>query len=168
MNKPNFIKCLLGAFEIFDADKNIKKKEITLYMALFRLWNSTFFQNEISATRRELRKASKIGNNTYLSIAFSNLQSSGVLTVYEKGYQFEEVRVKMTRSFEKNDTLTDSNVSCDHDTNATPHTKSETPIVPLVIPFIKKENLIKNNLKKEKKENEFENVKNGFEKFYES
>jgi hypothetical protein len=168
MNKPNFIKCLLGAFEIFDADKNINKKEISLYMALFRLWNRSFFKDEISAKRRELRKASKIGSNEYLLIALSNLQSSGVLTVYEKGYQFEEVRLKMTRSFENSDVPTDPNLTCDDDTSVTPHTESETPIVPLVIPFNYKENSIENSLKKEKKENDFEDVKKDFEKYYES
>lgn len=168
MEKPNYIKCQLGAFEIFDRDKNINKKEISLYMALYRLWNRTRFQYEISATREELRKTSKIGSDKYLLIALANLQSSGVLTVCEKGYQYEKARVIMTRCFEKNDMPTDSKKTREHTNNDTPHATSATRVVPLVTPFIKKENLIENNFKKEKKENEFEIVKKEFEKFFES
>lgn len=166
MVKPNYIKCQLGAFKILYSNQNIKKKEISLYMALFILWNRTHFQYEISATRKELRKNSKIGSNEYLLIAFDNLQSAGILTVIEKSYQFESVRVIMTRCFEDNDMPSDSKITPEHTNNDTLHSTSGTRVVPLLTPFIKKENLIENNFKKEKKENEFEMVKNEYQEFF--
>lgn len=168
MEKPNFIECLLAALNRFDDNADINKKEIALYITLFRVWNRTFFREVITPSRAVLRKQSKIGNNNTLIAALKNLQSSGVLSLKEKEKQSDLLQIKMTRVFVTIDIPTEANQIQDYDTNDTPHVKSETPIISLVTPYIKQENYLLNNLKKEKKENEIENVKKGFEKYFES
>lgn len=62
----NYIKHLTATFEKMDADERLTPFHVSLYMALFRCWNISWFQNPISIARNEMMKLSKIGSvNTY-------------------------------------------------------------------------------------------------------
>ncbi len=51
----------------FAEDDRLNPSHISLYMALFQLWNMNKFENPISIARGEMKMLSKIGsNNTYL------------------------------------------------------------------------------------------------------
>lgn len=51
----------------FSEDDRLNPSHVSLYMALFQLWNLNKFNNPISIARGEMKKLSKIGsNNTYL------------------------------------------------------------------------------------------------------
>lgn len=48
-------------------DDRLSPGHVSLYMALFQLWNLNHFENPISITRAEIKQASKVGsNNTYV------------------------------------------------------------------------------------------------------
>lgn len=52
---------------MFADDNRLNPSHISLYMALFQLWNLHHFENPISIARDEMKKLSKIGsNNTYV------------------------------------------------------------------------------------------------------
>lgn len=63
----NYIKHLTAVFDIIDADNRLTPFHISLYMSLFRCWNSNYFHNPVSISRDEMMKMSKIGSaNTYV------------------------------------------------------------------------------------------------------
>ena len=58
----NYIKHLTGFFEKVSADYELNPTHISLYMAIFQLWNQNRFQNPISISRDELMRISKIAS----------------------------------------------------------------------------------------------------------
>lgn len=58
----NYIKHLTGFFEKVSADYELNATHISLYMAIFQLWNQNRFQNPISISRDELMRISKIAS----------------------------------------------------------------------------------------------------------
>ncbi|HEY4786646.1 MAG TPA: hypothetical protein VIH57_11380 [Bacteroidales bacterium] len=63
----NYIKHLTAVFGIMDNDPRLTPFHVSLYMSLFRCWNSNFFHNPVSISRDEIMKMAKIGSaNTYV------------------------------------------------------------------------------------------------------
>lgn len=58
----NYIKHLTGFFEKVSTDYDLNPTHISLYMAIFQLWNQNRFQNPISISRDELMRISKIAS----------------------------------------------------------------------------------------------------------
>ena len=58
----NYIKHLTGFFEKVSTDYDLNPTHISLYMAVFQLWNQNRFQNPISISRDELMRISKIAS----------------------------------------------------------------------------------------------------------
>ncbi len=58
----NYIKHLTGFFEKVSIDYDLNPTHISLYMAIFQLWNQNRFQNPISISRDELMRISKIAS----------------------------------------------------------------------------------------------------------
>jgi hypothetical protein len=62
----NYIKHLNGFFLRLDRDQRLTAHHISLYLAIFQLWNIAHFQDSIYASRDQLMKLSRIGGrNTY-------------------------------------------------------------------------------------------------------
>ncbi len=60
----NYIKHQLDVFSRMDQIKEFKSYHLTLYLALFRLWNRNRFKNPIYAFREELMEMARIGSKT--------------------------------------------------------------------------------------------------------
>ena len=58
----NYIKHLNGFFEKASTDFDLNPTHISLYMAIFQLWNQNRFQNPICISRDELMRISKIAS----------------------------------------------------------------------------------------------------------
>lgn len=58
----NYIKHLTGFFEKVSTDFDLNPTHISLYMAIFQLWNQNRFHNPICITRDELMRVSKIAS----------------------------------------------------------------------------------------------------------
>ena len=58
----NYIKHLTGFFEKVSIDFELNPTHISLYMAVFQLWNQNRFQNPIGISRDELMRISKISS----------------------------------------------------------------------------------------------------------
>ncbi|WP_075590595.1 hypothetical protein, partial [Labilibacter marinus] len=63
----NYIKHQTNVFALMDQVKSFKAYHISLYLALFRMWNTNRFKNPISISRNETMKLARIGSpNTYV------------------------------------------------------------------------------------------------------
>ncbi len=63
----NYIRHQKGLFERFASDKRLSPFHISLYMALFQLWNSNRFRNPFPVAREEVMELAHIGSvSTYL------------------------------------------------------------------------------------------------------
>lgn len=58
----NYIKHLNGVYSQFSKDNRLNPSHISLYIALFQLWNYNRFPNEFHISREEIMKLSKIGS----------------------------------------------------------------------------------------------------------
>jgi hypothetical protein len=59
----NYITHLTGFFERISIDERLNPTHISLYMALFQMWNMNRFTNPISISRSEIMRLSKIYSN---------------------------------------------------------------------------------------------------------
>ncbi|TLX75986.1 transcriptional regulator [Labilibacter sediminis] len=63
----NYIKHQTNVFALMDQVKSFKSYHISLYLALFRMWNTNRFKNPISISRKETMQLARIGSpNTYV------------------------------------------------------------------------------------------------------
>ncbi|NHN24150.1 transcriptional regulator [Flavobacterium jejuense] len=70
----NYIKHLTGFFEKVTTDYDLNPTHISLYMAIFQLWNQNRFQNPISISRDELMRISKISSTATYHKCIKELQ----------------------------------------------------------------------------------------------
>ncbi len=118
-----------------DANAKIKALHISLYLALFRLWNRNRFINPITITRQEIMQMSKIGSPNTYSKALRELELYGFIR-YHPSFD--------PKQGSKVDLYTFDTATC-------------TPPVSKVIPSYKHTN---NTLYKEEEENQNPELKN--------
>ncbi|WP_198439790.1 hypothetical protein [Pareuzebyella sediminis] len=64
MENINYIKHLNGVFLLFSKDGRLNPTHISLYVALFQLWNNYHFPQDFYVNRDEVMQFSKIGSKT--------------------------------------------------------------------------------------------------------
>ena len=60
----NYVKHLNGIFSQFSKDTRLNPTHISLYLALFQIWNTNRFANDFYINRAEVMKYSKIGSKS--------------------------------------------------------------------------------------------------------
>mgnify|MGYP000934353540 CR=1 FL=1 len=73
----NYIKHLTGFFEKVSIDFDLNPTHISLYMAVFQLWNQNRFQNPIGISRDELMRISKIASTATYHKCMKELAEKG-------------------------------------------------------------------------------------------
>jgi len=81
----NYIKHLTGFFEKVSADYDLNATHISLYMAIFQLWNQNRFQNPISISRDELMRISKIASTATYHKCMKDLTERGYV-IYKPSF----------------------------------------------------------------------------------
>ena len=81
----NYIKHLTGFFEKVRADYDLNPTHISLYMAIFQLWNQNRFQNPISISRDELMRISKIASTATYHKCMKDLTERGYV-IYKPSF----------------------------------------------------------------------------------
>jgi hypothetical protein len=78
--KVNYIKHLSLVYQkIAESGDKLSSTDIAIYNALFQVWNSCNFKDELSINRADIMSLAKIGsNNTYLK-SLNNLQTQGFI-----------------------------------------------------------------------------------------
>lgn len=81
----NYIKHLTGFFEKVSIDFDLNPTHISLYMAVFQLWNQNRFQNPIGISRDELMRISKIASSATYHKCMKELTEKGYVN-YKPSY----------------------------------------------------------------------------------
>ncbi|MGY5848624.1 hypothetical protein ACW6QP_14535 [Salegentibacter sp. HM20] len=91
----NYIKLLHGALTKFYHDDRPAAIHLSLYVALFQLWNANRFNPEFRIVRREVMQLSKIGSHSAYHRAIRALDKWGYIRYYASKNAFEGSRIKM-------------------------------------------------------------------------
>src|SRR5690554_5418206 len=159
MEEVNYIHHMENTLVKFGSDQRVTPWHISLYLALFQIWNRTRFKKEINIRRDELMHLSKIGStNTYLK-CLKQLSEWNYIKYTPSKSRFKSSKVHMYRFDTTPDTSrgTTSNTSCD----TTPDTTSEHLVRPFlnntkhIVNFNK--HIINNNKQYKTKEGEEKN-----------
>ena len=95
MEQVNYIKHLNAVFLQFSKDSRLNPTHISLYVALFQLWNNYHFPIEFYINREEAMRFSKIGSKTTYHRCIKELHHWKYL-LYEPSHNpFKGSRIKM-------------------------------------------------------------------------
>ena len=108
----NYIKHLRGFFEILESDDRMTAHHISLYMALFNLWNMNRFREQFEVNRIDLMGMSRIGSRNTYSRCMKQLHDWGYIRYNPGANRYQVSKVSCTRfdtaSGTANDTGTDT------------------------------------------------------------
>ena len=91
----NYIKHLNGVFYQFSKDTRLNPTHISLYVALFQLWNYNRFPEEFYINREEVMKFSKIGSNTTYHRCIKELSHWKYIQYYPAHNPYKGSKVKL-------------------------------------------------------------------------
>ncbi len=107
--KINYIAHLNAVFEQFSKDGRLNPTHISLYMALFQLWNFHFFREQFHIDREEAMNLSKIGSKSTYHRCIKQLHHWKYLRYIPSHNPFRGSRIRMF-NFEKcSEAMMDSN-----------------------------------------------------------
>ena len=91
----NYIKHLNGVFEQFSKDSRLNPTHISLYVALFQLWNVNYFKEEFYINREEVMTYSRIGSKSTYHRCIKELSHWSYLLYTPSHNPFKGSRIKM-------------------------------------------------------------------------
>src|SRR5690554_2299372 len=156
MEEVNYIHHMENTLVKFGNDQRVTPWHISLYLALFQIWNGTRFKKEINIRRDELMHLSKIGSTNTYSKCLKQLSEWKYIKYTPSKSRFKSSKVHMYRFDTTPDTSRDTtpNTSC----GTTSDTSSDTTSVPLVRPYTNSiKHIINNNKQYKTKEGEEKN-----------
>ena len=95
MEDVNYIKHLNNVFVQFSKDSRLNPTHISLYVALFQLWNNNFFKEEFYINREEVMSFSKIGSKSTYHRCIKELSYWKYLLYVPSHNPFKGSRIKM-------------------------------------------------------------------------
>ena len=95
MEDINYIKHLNGVFEQFSKDNRLNPTHISLYVALFQIWNNNFFKEEFYINREEVMDFSKIGSKSTYHRCIKELTYWKYILYTPSHNPFKGSRIKM-------------------------------------------------------------------------
>ena len=95
MSDINYIKHLNGVFNQFSKDNRLNPTHISLYIALFQIWNHNFFKEEFYINREEVMGFSKIGSKSTYHRCIKELSYWKYLLYTPSHNPFKGSRIKM-------------------------------------------------------------------------
>src|SRR5690606_34502244 len=145
MKKINYIKHLNGVFHQFSKDNRLNPTHISLYVALFQLWNTNRFAEVFFVNREEVMEYSKIGSKSTYHRCIKELSHWNYIVYYPSHNPFKGSKIKMLK-FE----TTFGQVEVHY------HPKIETSTGQALVPIYKHIQTLENN----KNSNKQESLKN--------
>ena len=95
MQKVNYIKHLKGVFIQFSKDSRLNPTHISLYIALFQIWNNNRFLDEFYINREEVMSFSKIGSKSTYHKCIKELNHWKYIIYYPSHNPFKGSKIKM-------------------------------------------------------------------------
>ena len=93
----NYIKHLNGFFQRLEVDEKITPHHISLYMALFQLWNMNRFRRQFEINRQDLMYISRIGSRNTYSRCMKQLEDWGYIEYSPGANRYQVSKVSCTR-----------------------------------------------------------------------
>ena len=93
----NYIKHLNGFFQRLEVDEKITPHHISLYMALFQLWNMNRFRRQFEINRQDLMCISRIGSRNTYSRCMKQLDDWGYIEYSPGANRYQVSKVSCTR-----------------------------------------------------------------------
>ncbi|MFC4723633.1 hypothetical protein ACFO5O_15005 [Geojedonia litorea] len=144
MKEVNYILHLNAVFDQFSKDSRLNPSHISLYVALFQLWNSNHFPEEFFVNREEVMQLAKVGSKSTYHRCIKELSHWKYIVYYPSHNPYKGSRFKLFKFGTSTGQVVVHN-----------RTKIETSTGQALVPIYKHIETIKNNktLKKEKVEN---------------
>ncbi|WP_452602497.1 hypothetical protein [Pontimicrobium sp. MEBiC06410] len=95
MQKVNYILHLKGVFIQFSKDNRLNPTHISLYVALFQIWNNNRFLDEFYINREEVMSFSKIGSKSTYHKCIKDLNHWKYIIYYPSHNPFKGSKIKM-------------------------------------------------------------------------
>lgn len=99
MGEVNYITHLNTVFEEFLNDNRLNPTHISLYMALFQVWNSTRFPEEFFVIRDEVMQQSKIGSKSTYHRCLKDLDKYGYIEYQPSHNPYRGSKIKLTKNW---------------------------------------------------------------------
>ncbi|BAO56113.1 hypothetical protein NMS_2104 [Nonlabens marinus S1-08] len=97
MQEVNYILHLNAVFKLFQEDGRLNPTHISLYLALFQLWNHHRFRGSFHVNREDVMKLSKIGSKSTYHKCLRELHNYKYL-IYEPSHNpFKGSKIKMLK-----------------------------------------------------------------------
>ncbi len=141
----NYIRHLRGFYERMEGDERMTPHHISLYMALFQIWNIQRFREKFDISRQDLMSMSHIGSPHTYAKCMQQLTDWGYIEYSSSSNRFSVSKVSCVRFDTANDTTNDTA------TDTTNSTATVTASSTLLI------NNINNTKSKQKSPDFFEN-----------
>ncbi|WP_321346130.1 hypothetical protein [uncultured Draconibacterium sp.] len=93
----NYIRHLRGFFDHLETDSNITSQHISLYMALFNLWNLNRFRDQFEINRQDVMAMARIGSKTTYSNCMKELNDWGYIRYSPRANRYQVSKVSCTR-----------------------------------------------------------------------
>lgn len=152
----NYIKHQTGLFERFAGDEQITSYHISLYWALFQVWNKNRFRNPFPITREEIMFLARIGSTNTYAKCMKELKAWGYISYNSSGNLHTGWKVSCIR-FDTG-TATGTATGSDTGSNTGTATRSETGSATVY------KNINNTNIPNSNKQGPLQNFKNGKEK----
>lgn len=104
----NYIKHLRGFFDRLERDANMTALHISLYLALFQLWNMNRFRIPFEINRMDVMGMSRIGSRNTYSKCMKELNDWGYITYFPNSNRYQVSKVSCTRFDTTNGTTNDT------------------------------------------------------------
>ena len=95
MQNVNYIKHLKGVFLQFSKDNRLNPTHISLYIALFQIWNNNRFLEEFYINREEVMRFSKIGSKSTYHKCIKELSHWKYIIYFPSHNPFKGSKIKM-------------------------------------------------------------------------
>jgi len=100
----NYIKHLRGFYQRVESDENITAHHISLYMALFQVWNIQRFRKKFDIIRQDLMAMSRIGSAHTYARCMKQLNDWGYIEYAPPSNRFSASQVSCARFDTANNT----------------------------------------------------------------
>jgi hypothetical protein len=95
MQNVNYIKHLKGVFIQFSKDNRLNTTHISLYIALFQIWNNNRFLEEFYINREEVMRFSKIGSKSTYHKCIKDLSHWKYIIYFPSHNPYKGSKIKM-------------------------------------------------------------------------
>jgi len=95
MQNVNYIKHLKGVFFQFSKDNRLNPTHISLYVALFQIWNNNRFVEVFYINREEVMRFSKIGSKSTYHKCIKDLSHWKYMVYYPSHNPYKGSKIKM-------------------------------------------------------------------------